>query len=67
MTEKSIKGNRCQVSLYIDQEDLAAFDATANGLGDSRVALYRKLTKCFNKHRREFIEKFPELLEEEAK
>lgn len=65
MTEKSVKGNRCQISIYIDQEDLKTFDAAANGLGDSRVALYRKLTKCFNKHKTEFIEKFPELIEEE--
>ncbi|WP_019780772.1 hypothetical protein [Streptococcus sobrinus] len=66
MTKKEHKkGNRCQVSLYLDPKDLREFDAIARSFGDTRAALFRKLTKSFLAHRTEFLEKIPGLAEDE--
>ncbi|EMC59277.1 hypothetical protein [Streptococcus mutans] len=66
MTKKlQQKGNRCPVSLYIDPNDLNHFDTVARSLGDTRTALFRKLTKVFLANRSEFLEKFPELADDE--
>ncbi|WP_024784080.1 hypothetical protein [Streptococcus mutans] len=66
MTKKlQQKGKRCPVSLYIDPKDLKNFDTVARSLGDTRAALFRKLTKVFLANRSEFLEKFPELADDE--
>ncbi|MFC2401597.1 MULTISPECIES: hypothetical protein [Streptococcus] len=59
------KGHRCPVSLYLDPEDLKNFDNVARAVGDTRAALFRKVVKAFLANRSEFLEKFPELAEEE--